>query len=99
MHRVFRPGVTLYCEFEVFGAARHGDGTPHVSSALVVRAAHGAIVRQAAATRIAPDRRVVRLLGLGLEGLSEGAYDLVLDVRDEVGLGRLERREPFTIAR
>ena len=41
----------------------------------------------------------VRLLGLGLEGLSEGAYELVLDVRDEVGLGRLERREPFTIAR
>ena len=101
VHRAFRPGATLYCEFEVFGAARHADGTPHVSSGLQVRAADGSVVRQAAATRIAPDRdgRIVRLLGLGLEGLSEGAYELVLDVRDEVGLGRLERREPFTIAR
>jgi hypothetical protein len=101
VHRAFRPGATLYCEFEVFGAARHGDGTPHVSSGLQVRAADGSVVRQAAATRIAPDRdgRIVRLLGLGLEGLSEGAYELVLDVRDEVGLGRVERREPFTIAR
>ena len=101
VHRVFRPGATLYCEFEVFGAARHGDGSPHVSSGLQMRAADGAVVRQAPPTRIAADRdgRVVRLLGLGLEGLKEGAYELVLDVRDEVGLGHVERREPFTIAR
>jgi hypothetical protein len=101
VHRTFRPGSTLYCEFEVFGAARHGDGTPHVSSGLQVRTADGAVVRQAAATRIAADRdeRVVRLLGLGLGGLGEGAYELVLDVRDEVGLGRIEHHEPFTIAR
>ena len=41
----------------------------------------------------------MRLLGLKLDGLAEGEYELVLDVRDEVGLGRLEQREPFTIAR
>jgi VWFA-related protein len=101
VHRAFPPGATLYCEFEVFGAARHADGAPHVSSGLQVRAANGSVVRQAPSTRIAADRdgRVVRLLGLGLEGLPEGGYDLVLDVRDEVGLGQIQRREPFTIAR
>jgi VWFA-related protein len=101
VHRAFAPGSTLYCEFEVFGAAAGGDGAPHVSSGLQLRAADGTVVRQAPATRIAADRdgRVVRLLGLGLEGLPEGAYELVLDVRDEVGLGQVQRREPFTIAR
>jgi VWFA-related protein len=101
VHRGFLPTATLYCEIEVFGAARHPDGTPHVSAGLAVRTAAGEIVRQAAPTRIAADRdgRVVRLLGLGLAGLAEGDYHLVLDVRDEVGLGHIERDEPFTIAR
>jgi len=101
VHRVFLPTATLYCEIEVFGAARHADGSPHVSAGLAVRTASGETVRQAAATRIAADRdgRVVRLLGLGLAGLAEGDYQLVLDVHDEVGLGRIERQEPFTIAR
>jgi VWFA-related protein len=100
VHRVFRPGATLYCEFEVFGAARHADGTPHVVSGLQVRTPEGAVVRQAPPTRISADKdgRVVRLLGLGLEGLSSGSYELVLDVRDEVSQGEVERREPFTIA-
>ena len=101
VHRVFLPTATLYCEIEVFGAARHADGSPHVSAGLAVRTASGETVRQAAPTRIAADRdgRVVRLLGLGLAGLAEGDYQLVLDVHDEVGLGRIERQEPFTIAR
>jgi VWFA-related protein len=101
VHRTFAPAATLYCEFEVFGAARHPDGTPHVSAGLALRTAAGEAVRQAVPTRIAADRngRVVRLLGLPLGGLAEGDYQLVLDVRDEVGLGRIERHEPFTIAR
>jgi VWFA-related protein len=101
VHRAFLSTATLYCEFEVFGAAPHADGTPHVSAGLAVRTAAGEVVREAAPTRIAGDRdgRVVRLLGLGLSGLPEGNYELVLDVRDEVGLGRIERHEPFTIAR
>jgi hypothetical protein len=101
VHRRFAPAATLYCEFEIFGAARHPDGTPHVSAGLTVRTAAGEVVREAAPTRIAPDRdgRVVRLLGLGLSGLAEGDYDLVLDVRDEVSQGKVERHEPFTVAR
>ena len=101
-HRTFAPDGGLYCEFEVFGAARDpADGAPGVSSGLEVRAADGTVVRQGPPTRIAADRegRVVRLVGLDLGGLPEGPYELVLDVRDEVGRGRIERREPFTIAR
>jgi VWFA-related protein len=101
-HRTFAPGGGLYCEFEVFGAPRDpADGAPRVSSGLEVRAADGTAVRQAPPTRIAADRegRVARLVGLDLGGLAEGPYELVLDVRDEVGGGRIERREPFTIGR
>jgi len=101
-HRTFAPGGGLYCEFEVFGAARDpAAGTPRVSSGLEVRAADGAAVRQAPPTRIAadPEGRVVRLVGMDLAGLPDGLYELVLDVRDEVGGGTIERREPFTIAR
>jgi VWFA-related protein len=99
-HRVFAPGGGLYCEFEVFGAARDAAG-PRVSSGLELRSGDGTLVRQAPPTRIAADRdgRVVRLVGLGLEGLAEGQYELVLEVTDEVGGGRIERREPFTIGR
>jgi hypothetical protein len=99
---VFRPEGTLYCEFEVFGAARDPAArAPRVSSGVEVRTADGRIVRQAPPTRIAAERdgRVVRLVGLGLDGMEEGAYELVLEVRDEVGGGRLERHEPFTLAR
>jgi VWFA-related protein len=101
-HRTFAPAGGLYCEFEVFGAARDpAQGTPRVSSGLEVRRADGAAVRQAPPTRIAadPEGRVVRLVGMDLAGLPDGPYELVLDVRDEVGGRTIERREPFTIAR
>jgi len=100
-HRTFRAGGGLYCGFEVFGAARDpADGAPRVSAGLAVRTAAGETVRQAAPTRIAADRdgRLVRLVGLDLKGLAAGAYEIVLDVRDEAGGATVERHEPFTIA-
>ena len=99
-HRVFRPGGTLYCEFEVFGAAPSPGGTPRVVAGLEVLAANGRLARKADLTPIAADAsgRVVRLVGMSLEGMAEGAYDLVLEIRDETSGTRLERREPFTLA-
>jgi hypothetical protein len=100
-HRTFRPGGGLYCEYEVFGAARDpAGGAPRVSAGLAVRTAAGETARQAAPTPIAADRdgRLVRLVGLDLAGLPGGAYEIVLDVHDDVGGATVERREPFTIA-
>ena len=101
-HRVFAPAGRLYCQFEVFGAAR-GDGgsAPRVSAGLVLAQPDGRTVVEAAPTPIAadPDGRVVRLVGLPLDGLETGAYELRLEVRDQVSGARIERREPFTLAR
>jgi hypothetical protein len=101
VHRVFAPQGRLYCQFEVFGAAR-GDGTPpRVSAGLVLSQRDGRTVVEAAPTPIAadPDGRVVRLVGLPLDGLETGEYELRLEVQDEASGARIERREPFTLAR
>jgi VWFA-related protein len=97
-HRRFLPQGGLYCQFEVFGAAGAGG---KVSAGLEVRKADGEVVRQAAATPIAVDGsgRLIRVLGLGLDGMAEGSYELVLQVEDQIGGVRVERREPFLLAR
>jgi hypothetical protein len=100
-HRVFPAGGGLYCQYEVFGAARSGGRPPRVAAGFQLRSQEGAVVQEAPATSIAPDKdgRLVRLVGASLEGLPEGAYELVLDMRDEVSGNRLVRREPFALAR
>ena len=98
--RVFRPRGPLYCEFEVLGAkADPALRAPRVRAGVEVRTAAGAIVRKGEPTPIAPDPRgrVVRLIGLGMDGLPEGDYLLVLDVRDDVSGKHLERQEPFAL--
>jgi hypothetical protein len=40
---------------------------------------------------------VVRLVGASLEGVAEGSYDLVIDVRDETTGERVVRHEPFAL--
>lgn len=97
-HRSFLPKGGLYCQFEVFGAAGSGG---KVSAGLELRKGDGEIVRQAAATPIAVDAsgRLIRVLGLGLDGLAEGNYELVLQVEDQIGGVRVEKREPFSLAR
>jgi N-acetylglucosamine kinase-like BadF-type ATPase len=69
-----------------------------VSAGLVLSQQDGRTVVEVAPTPIAadPDGRVVRLVGLPLDGLETGAYELRLEVRDQVSGARIERREPFT---
>jgi hypothetical protein len=100
-HRVFAPVGLLYCKFEVLGAARESEGAPRVAMGLEVRAADGRVVRQAAPTPVVTgeDGRVVRTLGIGLDELPEGKYDLVLQVQDKVSGKQLEQHEAFTLAR
>ena len=97
--RVFRPEGRLYCQFEVFGAAGQQGGTPRVAAGLALRDDGGRVVFQAPLTPIAPDPdgRVVRLMGLPLDGLSQGAYELDLDVQDEESGAWIERREAFVV--
>ncbi len=97
-HRLFPAKGGLYCQFEVFGAAGSGG---KVSAGLELRTGAGEVVRQAAATPIAVDAsgRLIRVLGLGLDGLAEGSYELVLQVEDQIGGVRVERREPFLLGR
>jgi hypothetical protein len=101
-HRVFKPAGGLYLQFEVFGAARAPDSAaPRVNAGLALRTSDGRLVRSAPPSPIAsdPDGRVVRFVGIGLDGLEEGRYDLSLDVTDEVSGGRLQHHEPLTLAR
>ena len=100
INRVFRPRGLLYCEFEVLGAkADPVLRAPRVTGGVEVRTADGGIVRKGEPTPIATDLRgrVVRLIGIGMDGLPEGDYKLVLDVRDEVSGTGIERQEPFAL--
>ena len=99
VHRTFAPGGRLYCQFEVFGAARAAPAGPRVSAGLALRTSDGRLVREAAPTPIAADPygRLVRLIGMTLDGMAAGPYDLVLDVRDEVSGARVERHEAFAL--
>jgi hypothetical protein len=102
VHRVFRPEGLLYCQFEVFGAVPDPkEAKPRVAMGVEVRTLQGRVVRQGAPTRVTPDAngRLVRLVGVGLEGVGEGTYDLVLQVKDEVTGDTLERRETFQLSR
>ena len=101
VHRVFVPAGALYCQFEVFGATLAGAGAARVNAGLELRSADGQVIRHGDLTPIAVDAngRIVRLVGLGLDGLQEGPYELLLQVVDQVSGVSLERREPFVLAR
>ena len=73
---------------------------PRVSAGVEVRR-DNRVVRSTPSTLIAadPDGRLVRFVGLGLDGLDEGAYELRLGVQDQTNGARLERVEPFVLAR
>jgi VWFA-related protein len=102
VHRVFPAGGGLYVQFEVFGAARdHARGAPRVTAGLEIWSGGGRLARKMEPTAIAvdPSGRLVRQVGISLEGMGEGPYDLVLDVHDEVSGARLKHRESFALAR
>lgn len=101
VRRTFPPGATLYAQFEVYGAQRaKGSGMPKVLAGYQIRRQDGTVVARVAATEILPTSlgKLSRLVGSGLAGAAPGDYEFVLDLRDEVGGGTVEVREPFTIA-
>jgi VWFA-related protein len=100
-HREFPAGGGLYCQYEVFGAARPGGAPPRVYASFELRRSDGETLRKSAPTPIAAgaDGRLVRMVGTSLEGLEEGAYELVLEVSDEATGDRLIRHESFVLVR
>jgi VWFA-related protein len=100
VHRVFRAQGHVFCEFEVLGAQADPEHkAPRVNAGVELRTAQGEVVRKGEPTPITPDARgrLVRLIGIGVDGLAEGDYELALSVRDEVTGARIERREPFAL--
>lgn len=72
-----------------------------MTASIEVRGRSGLVVRKAEPTPITPglNGALVRMAGIGLDGLDEGLYDLMIEVEDEVGGGRIERHEPFSLTR
>jgi hypothetical protein len=98
--RTFPTGTMLYCQFEVYGAAKDPQtGMPRVSAGYVIRSKSGAVVSQAQPSVITPTSlgKLSRLMGTGLEGAAPGEYELVLNLKDEIAGKSLEVAEPFTL--
>lgn len=98
--RSFAPGATLYCQFEVYGAAKDkATGMPRVSAGYVVRRPDGSVLTTVESTPIKPTSlgRLSRLVGTPLEGAAPGEYEFVLSLKDELAGKALELREPFSV--
>jgi hypothetical protein len=99
LDREFHPGQVLHCQYQVHGAAADAtERVPRVAGSWELRRGDQ-IVRASEPTRIRPaaDSRLSRLLGVSLEGLEPGDYDLLLSARDEVTGGIATSSEPFTV--
>jgi len=101
LDRTFRPGQRLYCQYQALGAT-------HDASAKALRVAAGwelrhgdTTVRASAPSRIrpGPDGRLARLVGVSLDGLEPGDYELRLSARDEVAGRAASAVEPFRVER
>jgi VWFA-related protein len=98
--RTFAAGSTLFCQFSVYGAAKDpASRMPRVTGGWTLRRADGVIVRSAPAQPLAPaaDGALIRLYGISLANLAAGDYELLIDVRDELGVRAVQAREPFTV--
>jgi len=97
--REFPQGAPLYCQFEVFGAARGEDGMPRVMQGFEVRGADGRVQVEMPEAPIAPTSlgHLFRLLRVPLEATPPGDYEMRITVRDELGGKTLEVTEPFRV--
>jgi VWFA-related protein len=100
VRRTFAPGSTLYCEYEVYGAALASpDASPYVVAGYEIRRADGEVVSRVDPTPIRPSSlgKVSRLIAAPLWRVPPGQYELVLHLRDELAKRDLEVREAFEV--
>lgn len=100
VRRTFAPDTTLYAQFEVYGAEKEkGSGMPRVSAGYQIRREDGTVITRVAPTQILPTSlgKLSRLVGTELRDATPGSYEFVLELRDEIGGGSVEIREPFQV--
>jgi len=100
VRRTFAPDAILYAQFEVYGAEKEkGSGMPKVSAGYQIRREDGTVITRVAPTQILPTSlgKLSRLVGAELRDATPGAYEFVLELRDEIGGGSVEIREPFQV--
>jgi VWFA-related protein len=97
--REFRRDAQLFCQFEVFGAAKGPDRRPSVKAGHELRRRGGSLVGRTEPTPVTPTSlgAVTRLIQLPLSITTPGEYELVLTVIDEISGQRVERVEPFAV--
>jgi len=100
--RSFVAGAPLYCYLEVYpGAGKKKGPVARASLAYTLVDAHGKTRGSGAASPFTPNSSGIpaRLETIPLAGLSPGAYELRLAVKDEVSGREQELREPFIVRR
>ena len=100
VQRRFPSGDTLYCQFDVYGAARDKvTSRPHVTASYVLRRPDGTSGDRGGPSAMIPTSlgRISQLLWLPLAGLEPGDYELALTIRDEIAGQQREVHEPFQV--
>jgi VWFA-related protein len=101
-HRGFRNGAgsRLYCQFDVLGAATNPEtGKTDVVAGYILVDKAGRPQRWSKPTPLAPsaDGQTRRLIGIPIDALPPGEYELVLSIEDKVAGKTRELREPFSV--
>ncbi len=98
--RDFAPGSMVYAQFSVYGAEKEKtNGLPKVSAGWQIRSADGTVKQNVSPSVINPTSlgRLNRMVGTKLEGYEPGAYDFILNLKDEVSGQSFEVHEPFLV--
>ena len=99
--REFSQGSSLFCQFEVYGAAKDPKTSmPRVSMGYLVRGSDGTVLAGTNPTVINPTSigKLSRMVGFSLESAAPGDYDMVMSFKDELAGKTLELHEPFTVS-
>jgi VWFA-related protein len=97
--RRYASDAVLYCEYEVYGAARGEDGMPRVTAGYAIRARDGEALARVEPTPIRPSSlgQLSRLVAAPLNGAPAGEYELILTLTDELAGAAIEVRETFEV--